>query len=175
MNIVVQTSSFSSTAGLLLVAGRSFPCLLGRGGITIDKTEGDGKTPVGTYALRRLFYRSDRVAKPATQLLLQEIKQMDGWCDDPAHPLYNQLVQKPFAASHEDMFRDDHVYDVVVELGYNDQPIQPGRGSAIFMHVMRPEKTPTAGCIALTLEDLLSVVAVCDRESFITILPPADS
>ena len=175
MNIIVQTSSFNSTTGLLIAGTVSFPCVLGRTGVTADKREGDGKTPIGTYPLRRLFYRADRLDRPVTGLHVQEIKPDDGWCDESAHADYNRLVKKPFAASHEDMFRDDHLYDLVAEVGYTADPPVPGQGSAIFMHLARPERTPTAGCIALSKEDMLQVLALCGPDSLITILPPTDS
>jgi L,D-peptidoglycan transpeptidase YkuD (ErfK/YbiS/YcfS/YnhG family) len=64
----------------------------------------------------------------------------------------------PFAAGHERLWRDDHVYDVIAVVGYNDEPVVPGRGSAIFLHVARPGYAPTEGCIALSLDDALSVL-----------------
>ena len=67
------------------------------------------------------------------------------------------------------MWRDDHVYDVVVELGYNDDPVEAGRGSAIFLHVARPNYEPTEGCIALDLSDLLAVLELMEPDSEIEI------
>lgn len=135
-------------------------CAVGKGGLVParDKQEGDGASPIGAWKTRRLFYRSDRVLKPLTQLPIIEITPEMGWCDAPDHSAYNTLVTLPFEASHEKMWRDDHVYDVVVELGYNDDPAIPGAGSAIFMHVARPDFKPTEGCVALNLPDLLTVV-----------------
>lgn len=144
-------------------------CALGRGGIVIDKREGDGGTPVGTFPLRRLLYRPDRVAAPTTRLPVRALTPADGWCDDSDDPAYNRPVTLPFAASHEKMWRDDNIYDVVVVLGHNDDPPVAGRGSAIFLHVARPDYRPTEGCVALALDDLLTVLADCAPETRLTV------
>lgn len=175
MNIIVQTSSFSATTGLLMVGGKKFDCTLGRGGVGIDKAEGDGKTPVGTYPLRYLLYRADRTEKPETGLECKILTPDTGWCEDPSHADYNQRVTLPHNSVVDRMTRDDHLYDITVIIGYNDAPVTPGRGSAIFMHLARPDWSPTAGCVGLKKEDLLEVLKLCDSSSLITVLPPPDS
>jgi L,D-peptidoglycan transpeptidase YkuD (ErfK/YbiS/YcfS/YnhG family) len=52
------------------------------------------------------------------------------------------------------MWRDDHLYDLVAVVGFNDDPVVPGRGSAIFLHLARLDYLPTAGCVALAEADL---------------------
>ncbi|HYE00714.1 MAG TPA: L,D-transpeptidase family protein [Alphaproteobacteria bacterium] len=146
-----------------------YRCALGRGGIRADKREGDGATPVGRFALRRVLYRPDRVAPPATALPVAAIAPDDGWCDAPEDPLYNRPVKRPHPASHEAMWREDGVYDVVVVLGHNDDPVVPGAGSAVFMHLARPDWEPTAGCVALALPDLLAVLARCGPGSAVVV------
>lgn len=146
-------------------------CALGRGGIVAEKREGDGGTPAGTFALRRLLYRPDRVAAPETRLPVRALTPTDGWCDDPGDPAYNRPVTLPFAASHETMWREDNIYDVVVVLGHNDDPPVAGRGSAIFLHVARPDYRPTEGCVALALDDLLAALAGCGPETRLTVQP----
>jgi len=148
-------------------------CALGRGGIVPDKREGDGGTPVGRFPLRRVFYRPDRIDTPVTELPVQALSEQDGWCDDPANPMYNQLISKPFDASYEDMWRADHLYDMVVELGYNDDPVVPGRGSAIFLHVAQPDYAPTEGCVALRRDDLRDLLRVCASGAVLEVMPPA--
>lgn len=143
----------------LEAGGASYPCQVGRSGITASKREGDGATPVGCFPLRLVYYRPDRLAPPSTRLPLRALTPQDGWCDDPAHPDYNRPVALPFAASHEALWRDDGVYDLIVVLGHNDDPPRPGLGSAIFLHLSREDGGPTAGCVALTLPDLLRVLA----------------
>jgi len=160
-----------SADGCLRCNGRSYACVLGKGGIVADKHEGDGGTPVGSFALRRVFYRPDRQPRPETALPVTPLGEDDGWCDDPAHPDYNLQVRLPHPASCERMWRDDHLYDVVVVLGHNDDPPQPGLGSAIFLHVMRPDRGPTEGCVALILPDLLDLLKDCDIGSVLRVAP----
>ncbi|MFV3074000.1 L,D-transpeptidase family protein [Niveispirillum fermenti] len=133
-------------------------CALGRGGIRQDKREGDGATPVGAFALRRVLYRADRQARPRTGLPVSTIGPDDGWCDDPAHPDYNRPVTLPFAASHERMWMERGVYDIVVVLGHNDDPPVPGLGSAVFLHLTGPDYGPTAGCVAVQPDDMLALL-----------------
>jgi len=146
-------------AGWLSFEGFRFRCALGKGGVTADKREGDGATPLGRFALRQLLYRPDKLSAPACKLIRGAISPDDGWCDDPAHPDYNRAVRLPHPARCETMWRDDDCYDLVVPLGYNDDPPVPGLGSAIFLHVARPGYSPTEGCVALLRDDLLTLLA----------------
>ena len=147
-------------------------CALGRAGVTPDKREGDHATPAGRFALRGVMYRTDRLEPPPCRLPCRPIAPNMGWCDDPADAQYNTLVFLPHSGRYEDLWREDTVYDVIVVLGFNDRPPVPDRGSAIFMHVARPDYAPTEGCVALALKDLLDLLADCEPESFVTISPP---
>ena len=122
------------------------------------KREGDGASPIGVWPLKQVFYRADRVDEPVTGLPTGPILEDMGWCDAPGDANYNRLVQRPYPASHEALWRDDHVYDIVVELAHNDNPPIAHLGSAIFMHIAKPDYSPTQGCAALRLEDLLCVL-----------------
>lgn len=155
----------------LTFMGKEYRCAIGKNGITSDKKEGDGCTPVGTFALRECWWRDDREPAPTIAVPLRLITANDGWCDDPNHPDYNKPVQLPFDASHEKMKRDDHVYDYVIVLGYNDDPVVPGKGSAIFMHLAHDDYRGTEGCIALKKEDLLEILSRCDESTEIEIEP----
>jgi L,D-peptidoglycan transpeptidase YkuD (ErfK/YbiS/YcfS/YnhG family) len=146
-------------SGRLTFESLSFPCALGKGGVTSDKREGDGATPVGRFALRQLLYRADKLSAPHCLLSKQAIRAEDGWCDDPAHPDYNRLVRLPHPARCEELWRADDCYDLVVPLGYNDDPPVPNLGSAIFLHVARPDFSPTEGCVALARDSLLTLLA----------------
>ncbi|MDD9875811.1 MAG: L,D-transpeptidase family protein [Magnetovibrio sp.] len=147
----------------------TYRCAIGRGGVIDNKREGDGGTPAGRYPLRRVFYRPDRVRGVETGLPVEAIGRDDGWCDDPARPEYNTRVQLPFPGGHETMWRDDHLYDIVVEVGYNDDPPVAGRGSAIFMHVARPDYAATEGCVALSPDDLVAVLATCTPATWLNV------
>ena len=138
--------------------GRRLRCAVGRNGLTSAKREGDGATPVGRWPMRRLLYRGDRLPQPATALLSRPIAETDGWCDAPGDPAYNQPIQLPYAGSHEVLMREDALYDLLVVLGYNDDPVVAGRGSAIFLHAARQDYAGTEGCVALAAQDLLAVL-----------------
>ena len=131
----------------------------GRAGIVAHQQEGDGGTPSGLLPLRRVLYRADRVPRPRAAVPAEPLAPEDGWCDDPADARYNQMVQLPHAARHEELWRGDGLYDVVGVLGWNDRPVQRGRGSAIFLHVATGDYAPTEGCLAVSLADLLLVLA----------------
>jgi len=131
---------------------------IGPAGIAVKGGEGDGITPRGRFAVREIFYRADRIAAPRTSLPLRRIAPDDGWCDAPSDPNYNRLVKLPYPASAEHMWREDHLYDLVAVLGYNDDPVVAGKGSAIFLHLAKPDYSPTQGCVALAAGDLLEAI-----------------
>ena len=132
---------------------------IGPGGIAVKRGEGDGITPRGAWPVREILYRADRIAAPRVLLPLRALQPDDGWCDAPNDPGYNRLVKLPYPASAETMWRDDHLYDLVAVLGFNDDPVRPGAGSAIFLHVARPDYSHTQGCVALALPDVLAALA----------------
>jgi L,D-peptidoglycan transpeptidase YkuD (ErfK/YbiS/YcfS/YnhG family) len=158
--------------GRFIAGDLSFRCALGKGGVisAVDKREGDGASPIGNWPIRNVYYRPDRVKRPQTRLNCIPLRAHDGWCDAPADPLYNRPVTLPYPASHEKLWRVDHVYNVICELGFNDDPILPGHGSAIFMHLARVNYEPTEGCVALAETDLLAVLKVCTPDTVVEIL-----
>lgn len=146
--------------GRLVLGGLVLRCALGKGGVTpaAGKREGDGATPAARLPLRRVLFRADRGPPPRCAVPAEPIAPDDGWCDDPAHRAYNRPVRLPFDASHEALWRADHVYDVIGVLGWNDDPVERGRGSAIFLHLARDDWRPTEGCVALAARDLRAVL-----------------
>lgn len=155
----------------LAFEGKTYRCAFGKGGFSVNKKEGDGATPVGMFALRECWYRADRMALPETKLPLRIIHENDGWCDDPKSPHYNRHVTLPFVLSHEKLFRQEPVYDLIIPIGYNDGPFIAGKGSAIFMHIARVDYEPTEGCIALAKADLLEILPHLDTQSLVDIRP----
>ncbi len=151
---------------------RRWPCAIGRGGIRRDKTEGDGATPAGCWPIRRVLYRADRLARPATAFPCDPLQPHDGWCDAPGDPRYNGLVQLPYGGRHERLWRDAEVYDCIVVLGYNDGPVRDGAGSAIFLHVARQDLAPTQGCVALMRGDLLEFLRAASKSTRVCAAPP---
>lgn len=118
-----------------------------------------------------MLYRADRLAQPRTDLPTRAIAPNDGWCDDPADARYNLPVTLPTPARHERLWRDDAIYDVLVVLGYNDDPVTPERGSAVFLHAARDDYRPTEGCVALALADLLAVLEAASAETCLCVRP----
>jgi L,D-peptidoglycan transpeptidase YkuD (ErfK/YbiS/YcfS/YnhG family) len=159
-----------STNGAGEWGGHGMRCALGRGGVRADKQEGDGATPKGKWRMRALLFRPDRFTRaPLTGLPLRALRPDDGWCDDAADPLYNRPVKLPFRARAEHLWREDGIYDLIVVLGYNDDPPVPGKGSAIFLHIARRDFSPTDGCVAISQKDLLAVAAAADTGSSVVV------
>ena len=148
--------------GLMQLGGRLVRCTLGRAGVRDAglKREGDGATPRGRWPLRRVLWRPDRLAAPLTRLAAFPIGPRAGWCDAPTDPMYNRPVTLPYAASAERLWRDDGLYDLVVILGHNDDPVVPGAGSAIFLHLAAAADRPTEGCVALAMNDMIELLAL---------------
>lgn len=162
---------FLRDGSVLEVGQRRYRCAIGKGGLieAQDKREGDLATPIGRYKLRLVYYRPDKLEAPRTALPVVALREDMGWCDDPGHARYNQLVRLPFAASHEKMWRDDDCYDVVVVIGHNDDPIIAGAGSAIFLHLAKPDFSGTEGCVAISRDDMLEVLARVSTDSKIVL------
>ncbi|WP_448585459.1 L,D-transpeptidase family protein [Thermaurantiacus sp.] len=146
-------------AGWIEAFGARARCAIGRSGFVAaeEKREGDGGTPRSPLPIRAALLRPDREAPPRTALPWRWLRPEDGWSDDPADPAYNRPVVHPHRFSAERLWRDDGLYDILLVLGWNDQPVVPGRGSAIFWHVAEADFAPTAGCIA-TSRDVLQAL-----------------
>ena len=134
-------------------------CAVGRAGIAEKTREGDGVTPAGIWPLRNVLYRADRIPRPQTILPTAAIQPDSAWCDVPDDPNYNRLVRLPYAILDERLWREDSLYDLIVVVGFNDAPVLPGKGSAIFLHLARPDYGETQGCVALGLDDLTQALA----------------
>ena len=141
----------------------------GRTGVSADKKEGDGATPAGKFPLVSAFYRADRMPAPRSGLPLRALTPNDAWVDDPADKKYNRVVSLPYLAHAEPMWLDDEVYDLLVVIGYNMAPVVAGAGSAIFLHIARPDFSPTAGCIAVAREALIGLMPLLGPGSTITV------
>ncbi len=166
MNLVVDTKNLTA-----MINGKSYRCAIGSGG-AVDaalKREGDKKTPLGIFPVREVWYRADRREKPETDLPVRVITEKDGWCDDSNTPEYNKHVALPFSGSHEKLWREDEIYDLFFVVGYNDAPAAQDKGSAIFVHIARPEYSGTDGCVALAEKDLEEVLACLKKDSMVQI------
>lgn len=168
-DLLVRSASGDSRRGVASLAGRSFACALGSGGIVADKREGDGGTPAGRFPPRFVLYRPDRIERPRTALPSRALHQDDGWCDQPFAPTYNCMVSLPHPFRHERLWREDHVYDLILVIGHNDAPPIAGNGSAIFVHVAREDYAPTEGCIAFARDDLLEILSRLTLQSKVVV------
>jgi L,D-peptidoglycan transpeptidase YkuD (ErfK/YbiS/YcfS/YnhG family) len=159
-SVHVRAISPASRRGVVVAGNLVLPCILGRSGSRFLKREGDGATPRGTWRLRGIFVRQP-VRRFLGPLPRHEITRATGWCDDPVDRNYNREVRLPYPASHESLWRDDHLYDVLAVLDHNERPRQRFGGSAVFLHLASPGGRPTAGCIALSRKDLLKLLPLC--------------
>lgn len=144
-------------------------CAVGRSGIAEKTREGDGVTPAGIWPLRSVLYRADRIAPPETILPIIPIEPDQAWCDVPDDPHYNRLVRLPYASPDERLWRGDALYNLIVVVGFNDAPVVPGKGSAIFLHLARPDYGETQGCVALGVDDLIEALAQLRAEDRLTV------
>jgi L,D-peptidoglycan transpeptidase YkuD (ErfK/YbiS/YcfS/YnhG family) len=145
-------------SGYLKFKNLKFKCALGKAGVGNKKIEGDNITPKGTFGIVKIYYRSDRIKKIYSRIKLFKINNKMGWCDDPNSKKYNQLIKLPSKYTHEKLYRQDNLYDLVIVLNYNMIPIIKNKGSAIFIHVAKENYKKTAGCIALKKKHLVKLI-----------------
>jgi L,D-peptidoglycan transpeptidase YkuD (ErfK/YbiS/YcfS/YnhG family) len=157
--IAVRHRPGNRSQGWLVAGPLALPVALGRGGIRANKREGDGGTPRGVFRPLRLWWRGERHPRPATGLPVRLIRPDDGWCEDPADRHYNKPVKVPPGSQGDRLARGDALYDFIVEIDHNTRPRVKGRGSAVFIHVARPNFAPTAGCVALETDALRRLLA----------------
>lgn len=154
---------------LLYTKNKSFRCSIGTNGFTDNKVEGDLCTPTGKFNFNEIFYRRDKLGETKFLLPTYNITENDGWCDEPRSDFYNQHIKFPFKDSAENLYRSDDLYDIVCVISYNTDPVLPGKGSAIFLHVASHDFNSTHGCVALGKEDMIEVAKQINQNSIITI------
>ena len=146
-----------------------FKCALGKAGVGKKKIEGDNITPKGTFSIVKIYYRSDRIKKVSSKYKLIKIIKTMGWCDDPKSKKYNQLIKLPNKYKYEKLFRKDNIYDLILVLNYNMNPIVKNKGSAIFIHIAKKGYKKTAGCISLKKNDLIKLVKKIKKKTKVII------
>ena len=144
-------------------------CAIGKSGITNNKKEGDLSTPEGVYKINTLYYRKDKIKKIKCEVKKKIIKKNMGWCDDVKSIKYNQEISFPFKHSAEKLYRKDHKYDLMFDIGYNSKPAIKGKGSAIFLHLCDKKYKPTKGCIAILKKDFLKILPLIKKNTKIFI------
>ena len=146
-----------------------FRCALGKNGIKKKIKEGDNITPKGTFKIKTVYYRKDKVKKILTSIKIEKIKKNMGWCDDPRSATYNKLINLPNKYSYERLYRKDNIYDLIIVLNYNMSPVIKNKGSAIFIHIANNNYNPTRGCVALSKIDLLKILNNINKRTKIKI------
>ena len=167
--IRVRTRPGQRTQGVLLVGHVAVPVVLGRSGILANKREGDGATPQGRFRLLRLWWRADRHSRPRTFLPVRRITPDLAWCEDTTDRRYNRPFRRSANEPGDRLRRDDHLYDFIIEIDHNTRPRVAGRGSAVFIHVARPNRGSTAGCVALDLSALRRLLGAVGPDTRIDI------
>ena len=156
-------------SGYLKYNNLKFRCALGKAGVQGSKREGDNVTPKGTFKIVKVYYRSDRIKKISSKFRPIKITKDMGWCDDPNSKNYNQLIKLPTKYGHEKLHKKNNVYDLIVVLNYNMNPIIKNKGSAIFIHVAKKKYKKTAGCIALKKIHLLNLIKKIKKKTKVII------
>ena len=157
-------------SGYLKYKNFKFRCALGKAGIKKKEKEGDNITPKGTFKIVKIYYRADKIKKINTLIKKIKIKKNMGWCDDPKSKFYNKQIELPSNFRYEKLYRSDRLYDLVVVLNYNLNPIIKNKGSAIFIHVAKKSFQETAGCIALNKKNLIDLLSVIKKNTKIKII-----
>jgi L,D-peptidoglycan transpeptidase YkuD (ErfK/YbiS/YcfS/YnhG family) len=152
--IRVRTRPGRPSQGVLTLGQRTIPVALGRSGIRANKREGDGATPAGQFRPLRLWWRPDRGPRPRTMLPVQRIGPDLAWCEEPADRRYNRPFRRSANEPGDRLWRADSLYDLIIEIDHNTRPRVAGLGSAVFLHVARPNRGPTAGCVAMRVGEL---------------------
>ena len=146
-----------------------FRCVIGKKGLTLNKKEGDKKTPKGLFEIGKLYYRKDRIKKIKTKIKSIPIRSNMGWCNDATNiEKYNRQIKICKKIKYEKMYRNDTIYDLIIPIKYNFIKPKLGKGSAIFLHITKNYK-PTAGCIAISKNDFLILLRLIKKNTKIKI------
>jgi L,D-peptidoglycan transpeptidase YkuD (ErfK/YbiS/YcfS/YnhG family) len=156
-------------SGHLKYKDLKFKCALGKAGVGKKRVEGDNITPKGTYKIIQIYCRKDRIKKISSKFKLIKINKNMGWCNDSRSKKYNQLIKLPSKYTFERLFRKDNLYDLIIVLNYNINPIIKNKGSAIFIHIAKKKYKKTAGCIGLKKSDLLKLIKVVKKKTKVII------
>ena len=153
---------------ILIYNNKKYKCSIGINGFTNNKVEGDKKTPMGTYSLGELFVRTDRIKNLKTKYKFIPIKSDMAWSDDPNDLEYNKLI-KTKNYHKESLYRADNIYNLILTINYNTNPVIPNKGSAIFLHVSTNDYKPTNGCIGINANDFIEILELIDINEKINI------
>nr|WP_093041039.1 L,D-transpeptidase [Rhizobium tibeticum] len=168
--LLVRPAPGKKSRALIQFGTITVPAAIGRSGRTVGKREGDGATPIASMTLLSGFRRGDRPIRLETPLAVRRIRGDMLWCDQPENANYNRLVRAPFRPSHEEMKRKDGLYDVCLVMDWNITSRTRNRGSAIFLHLIKPGYEPTAGCVAVHPRDMRRLLPFMRKGTVIRVL-----
>ena len=140
-------------------------CAIGKRGISSKKIEGDKKTPKGEFKFKHILYRKDRIFDIKTKLKKIAIEKNMGWCDDPNSIHYNKIINQPSKSSFEKLWRKENIYDIIIVIDYNLNPVVKNKGSAIFLHIAKKKYKPTSGCIAVSKNNIRLLASKINKKS----------
>ena len=144
-------------------------CAIGKKGIGKKQKEGDQITPRGTFRIKDILYRKDKINYLRSVIKKTPIKKNMGWCDDPKSKDYNKLIKYPFNYKSEKLYRSNNIYDIILVLNFNMHPIKKNKGSAIFIHISNNKYSPTQGCIAIKKKELIKLIKFINKKTKIII------
>jgi L,D-peptidoglycan transpeptidase YkuD (ErfK/YbiS/YcfS/YnhG family) len=156
--------------GYLIYKNSKFRCSLGINGIKNKKKEGDGITPKGIFKLKKIYYRKDKIKNIVTKVKKIKITKDMGWCNDPKSKFYNKIIRLPSKFSYEKLYRKDNIYNLIIVLDYNMNPVTKNKGSAIFIHLAKKNYKPTQGCMGLKQNDLIKLIEMIKKNQKIKII-----
>jgi len=168
--LVIRQTNKSTSNARLEFGHNSFPCLIGKNGVGTLHREGNGMTPRGLWNISYVLYREDRIKSLQTALPTFKIKPNDSWCDNQTKRSYNKPLGYIVEGSDENLYRNDSLYDIIFVINQNKCPVIPGLGSAIFLHVSEKNRDFTAGCIAVSNQNIKKILRRCSAKTKIKIL-----
>lgn len=128
------------------------------------KREGDGRSPAGVFRLGPAF-GDPPAPQPSAGWPVVEVSARDLFVEDPAHAAYNTHVRVPEGReltpwkAGQRMISGDPAHALKVLVGHNPAPVEPGQGSAIFLHTWRAGgEAVTSGCTAMDRATLDALV-----------------
>ena len=154
----------------LIYGNYKIRCAVGKRGVGKKKKEGDFITPLGNYRIKKVFFRKDRLKNLKTKIQKFEINKNMGWCNDPLSSSYNKLIKYPFNFSSEKLYRNDNIYDIIIVINYNINPIIKNKGSAIFIHIAKKNYKKTEGCVAIKKRDMKKLLKMISNSTKILIV-----
>jgi L,D-peptidoglycan transpeptidase YkuD (ErfK/YbiS/YcfS/YnhG family) len=184
----VQAPTWTSTTATLTAWQRQgqcwvavlgpWPARVGESGFSSHKSEGDGTTPAGAYAIGSTMYGN--APNPGVRYAYHPLVCGDWWDEDPSSPTYNTFEHvtcaqaPPFGGDSEALWQEQGPYPAFAVIDYNPPPATPGAGSGIFLHA--DTGGPTAGCVSIPLGDLDQLLDWFDPSaSPLVVMGPATS